>query len=89
MTRTLLTGFLLTSLHYHVSNLATMSMTSKNLAKPMGNFTDSQDTGNYTQESFKVILKKLVQTPTEFTPNDCASAFRHLCAQAASDAQVS
>ena len=66
-----------------------MSMASKDLSKPAGDLTDSKDTGNYTNETFKVLLKKLVQTPTEFTPTDCATAFRHLCAQAASDAQVS
>jgi len=66
-----------------------MSMTSKNLAKPMGNASGSKDTGNYSPDSFKVLLKKLVQSPTEFTPEDCANAFRHMCVQQASDAQVS
>ncbi|WVQ95670.1 anthranilate phosphoribosyltransferase [Kwoniella sp. CBS 9459] len=42
----------------------------------------------YTPETFKVLLKKLVQTPLEFTPDDCAQCFRHLCVQGASDAQV-
>jgi anthranilate phosphoribosyltransferase len=44
---------------------------------------------DYTPDSFKVLLKKLVQTPNEFTPEDCALCFRHLCVQGASDAQVS
>lgn len=43
---------------------------------------------DYTPDSFKVLLKKLVQTPDEFTPEDCALCFRHLCVQGASDAQV-
>jgi anthranilate phosphoribosyltransferase len=44
---------------------------------------------DYTPDSFKVLLKKLVQTPNDFTPEDCALCFRHLCVQGASDAQVS
>ena len=43
----------------------------------------------YPPETFKMLLKKLVQEPTRFSPNDCASCFRHLCTQGASDAQVS
>ncbi|WWC72603.1 anthranilate phosphoribosyltransferase [Kwoniella pini CBS 10737] len=42
----------------------------------------------YTPDTFKVLLKKLVQTPDEFTPEDCAQCFRHLCVQGASDAQA-
>ncbi|OCF33646.1 anthranilate phosphoribosyltransferase [Kwoniella heveanensis CBS 569] len=42
----------------------------------------------YNPETFKVLLKKLVQTPLEFTPDDCAECFRHLCVQGASDAQA-
>lgn len=42
----------------------------------------------YTPDTFKVILKKLVQTPEEFTSEDCAECFRHLCVQGASEAQV-
>ncbi len=49
---------------------------------------ESKGQADYTPESFKVLLKKLVQSPTEFTPDDCAFAFRHLCVQGASDAQV-
>ncbi|RSH86929.1 anthranilate phosphoribosyltransferase [Saitozyma podzolica] len=43
---------------------------------------------DYTPDSFKVLLKKLVQTPNDFTPEDCALCFRHLCVQGASDAQA-
>ncbi|WWC65206.1 anthranilate phosphoribosyltransferase [Kwoniella dejecticola CBS 10117] len=42
----------------------------------------------YTPDTFKVLLKKLVQTPDDFTPEDCAQCFRHLCVQGASDAQA-
>ncbi|WRT70722.1 anthranilate phosphoribosyltransferase [Kwoniella shivajii] len=42
----------------------------------------------YTPETFKVLLKKLVQSPDQFTPEDCAQCFRHLCVQGASDAQA-
>ncbi|WVQ85804.1 anthranilate phosphoribosyltransferase [Cryptococcus sp. DSM 104549] len=42
----------------------------------------------YTPETFKVLLKKLVQTPEEFTPEDCALCFQHLCVRGASDAQA-
>lgn len=42
----------------------------------------------YTPDTFKVILKKLVQSPEEFTAEDCAECFRHLCVQGASEAQV-
>ena len=66
----------------------TMSMASKNFAKPMGEGSANKDSGNYSPDTFKVLLKKLVQSPTEFTAEDCATAFRHLCVQAASDAQV-
>ena len=48
----------------------------------------SQGNGSYTSDTFKVLLKKLVQTPAEFTADDCATSFRHLCVQAATDAQV-
>lgn len=65
-----------------------MSITSKNLAKPMGHQSGNKGSDSFTNDTFKVLLKKLVQTPTDFTPDDCAAAFRHLCAQAASDAQV-
>lgn len=48
------------------------------------------DTGaKYTSDTFKVLLKKLVQSPSDFTPDDCAECFRHLCVQGASEAQVS
>ncbi|WWD20755.1 anthranilate phosphoribosyltransferase [Kwoniella shandongensis] len=43
---------------------------------------------DYTPDSFKVLLKKLVQSPDEFTPEDCALCFRHLCVQGASEAQA-
>ncbi|RXK42002.1 anthranilate phosphoribosyltransferase [Tremella mesenterica] len=42
----------------------------------------------YTPETFKVLLKKLVQTPDEFTPEDCAECFEHLCVEGAAEAQV-
>ncbi|ODN82863.1 anthranilate phosphoribosyltransferase [Cryptococcus amylolentus CBS 6039] len=41
-----------------------------------------------TPETFKVLLKKLVQSPNQFTPEDCAECFQHLCVQGASDAQA-
>ena len=43
----------------------------------------------YSPETFKVLLKKLVQQPEEFTPEDCAECFEHLCAEAAAEAQAS
>jgi anthranilate phosphoribosyltransferase len=44
----------------------------------------------YSPETFKPLLKKLVQSPGDFSPEDCALCFRHLCvAGGASDAQVS
>jgi hypothetical protein len=51
--------------------------------------TTMPDKAQYSPDTFKILLKKLVQTPTDFTPEDCASAFRHLVTQAASEAQVS
>ncbi|OXC68514.1 anthranilate phosphoribosyltransferase [Cryptococcus neoformans] len=42
----------------------------------------------YTPDTFKVILKKLVQSPEEFTSEDCAECFRHLCVEGASEAQA-
>ncbi|KAL7422838.1 anthranilate phosphoribosyltransferase [Cryptotrichosporon argae] len=42
----------------------------------------------YTPDTFKILLKKLVQTPTEFTPDDCGQCFRHIVVQAATDAQA-
>ena len=47
-----------------------------------------KDSKEYTPDSFKVLLKKLVQSPDEFTPEDCASAFRHLAVNGAAEAQV-
>ncbi len=46
------------------------------------------DKAQYSPDTFKVLLKKLVQTPAEFTPEDCATAFRHLVTESASEAQV-
>ena len=48
----------------------------------------NENQAEYTPSSFKVLLKKLVQTPTEFSPEDCALSFRHICQQGANDAQV-
>lgn len=45
----------------------------------------------YTPETFKVLLKKLVQRPDDFEAQDCAACFQHLCVlggKGASDAQV-
>jgi len=42
----------------------------------------------YTHSTFAPLLKKLVQSPSEFTPEDCSECFQHLCVQAASDAQA-
>lgn len=44
-----------------------------------------------TPEGFKLLLKKLAQAPDDFTPEDVAQGFRHLCrsdSQGASDAQI-
>jgi anthranilate phosphoribosyltransferase len=44
-----------------------------------------------TPNTFKVLLKKLVQHPDDFTPADVAACFRHFCqtpTPGASDAQV-
>ncbi|KAK4685513.1 anthranilate phosphoribosyltransferase, partial [Tremellales sp. Uapishka_1] len=37
----------------------------------------------YSPQTFKLLLKKLVQSPTDFTPQDCATCFEHLCAAGA------
>ncbi|TXT05920.1 hypothetical protein VHUM_03681 [Vanrija humicola] len=42
----------------------------------------------FTPDSFKVLLKKLVQTPGEFSPEDCGLAFEHMVVQGASEAQA-
>lgn len=42
----------------------------------------------YTPTTFAPLLKKLVQSPTELKPEDCAECFEHLCVQGASDAQA-
>jgi anthranilate phosphoribosyltransferase len=47
-----------------------------------------KEESKYTHATFAPLLKKLVQSPTEFTPSDCAECFQHLCVQAASDAQA-
>ena len=44
-----------------------------------------------TPDTFKVLLKKLAQVPDDFTPEDVAQCFRHLCrvdGKGATDAQV-
>ncbi|KAJ9092305.1 hypothetical protein QFC19_008739 [Naganishia cerealis] len=48
------------------------------------------NTAPLSPETFKHLLKKLVQTPDEFTPADVAQCFEHFCARqgGASDAQV-
>lgn len=48
----------------------------------------AKENSQYSPDTFKVLLKKLVQTPTEFTPEDCAECFQHLVSQTASEAQV-
>ena len=67
-----------------------MSMSSKSVASPnvTGSSKDKPDQAEYTPETFKPLLKKLVQSPGDFTPEDCAVCFRHLCVQGANDAQV-
>ena len=48
----------------------------------------ANDNSQYSPDTFKVLLKKLVQTPAEFKPEDCAECFRHLVTHTASEAQV-
>jgi hypothetical protein len=48
----------------------------------------AKDNTQYSPDTFKVLLKKLVQSPTDFTPEDCAECFRHLVTETASEAQV-
>jgi anthranilate phosphoribosyltransferase len=47
-----------------------------------------EESSEFSPSTFATLLKKLVQTPTEFTPSDCAQCFRHLCVNAASEAQA-
>lgn len=42
----------------------------------------------FTPDTFKVLLKKLVQTPSDFSPEDCGLAFEHMVVQGASEAQA-
>lgn len=59
-----------------------------NFGHVQGKMAAEKEKSQYTPETFKVLLKKLVQTPNDFTPEDCAECFRHLCVQGASEAQV-
>jgi anthranilate phosphoribosyltransferase len=43
---------------------------------------------DYSPETFKVLLKKLVQSPTDFTAEDCGQAFEHLARDRAAPAQA-
>lgn len=43
---------------------------------------------DYSPETFKVLLKKLVQSPTEFTAADCGEAFEHLARDRAAPSQA-
>nr|ODN96159.1 anthranilate phosphoribosyltransferase [Cryptococcus depauperatus CBS 7855] len=51
--------------------------------------TEIDGKGQYTPETFKILLKKLVQTPEQFLPTDCAQCFQHLCVQGTTEAQAS
>lgn len=42
----------------------------------------------YSPDTFKALLKKLVQSPIDFTPEDCGAAFEHLAVDAAAPAQA-
>lgn len=45
----------------------------------------------YTPDTFKLLLKKLTQAPDDFTADDVAQCFRHLCradGNGATEAQV-
>lgn len=46
------------------------------------------DASQYTPATFSLLLKKLVQSPADFTSEDCAQCFRHLCVNAAAEAQA-
>lgn len=53
--------------------------------------SSSSSSRQYTPESFKPYLKKLVQHPTTYTADDVAACFHHFCqadGQGASDAQM-
>ena len=63
-------------------------MSDQNVSKQGSKGQEDESEENYTPETFKVLLKKLVQSPTEFTPEDCELCFRHLCVEGASNAQV-
>ncbi|BEI84413.1 hypothetical protein CcaverHIS002_0410170 [Cutaneotrichosporon cavernicola] len=43
---------------------------------------------DYSPETFKHLLKKLVQSPTEFTAEDCGQAFEHLARDRAAPSQA-
>lgn len=45
-------------------------------------------TPEYSPETFKVILKKLVQSPMDFTAEDCSAAFEHLVRDRAAPSQA-
>jgi anthranilate phosphoribosyltransferase len=52
----------------------------------------TDDEQKFTPDTFKLLLKKLAQVPDDFTPEDVADCFRHLCrvdGKGASEAQVS
>ena len=79
---------------FHISlpiRYLSMSTSANASAESMmkGEPKSSKGDGNHSPDTFKLLLKKLVQTPSEFTADDCASSFRHLCAHAATDGQVS
>jgi hypothetical protein len=53
--------------------------------------TRQEEQSQYTPDTFKVLLKKLTQVPDDFTPEDVAQCFRHLCrsdGKGATEAQV-
>ena len=55
----------------------------------MSSAKESQE--QLTPDTFKVLLKKLAQVPDDFTPEDVAQCFRHLCrvdGKGATEAQV-
>ena len=54
--------------------------------------TRLEEQKQYTPDTFKVLLKKLTQAPDDFTADDVAQCFRHLCKVdgiGATEAQVS
>ena len=70
-------------------SLPVLLYTSQPLLVMPGIGENNRGRNDLSPDSFKEILKKLVQSPNDFDSNDCLAAFKHLCANAASEAQVS